>query len=120
MLSDKERRHVVADVASELDVVVTWNHPVFVAVVANERVLGCTAQMVAERLVQGLEGALASRKTALRNGVTEAVNEEIARLTKGAAGARGLVQKTGSAWAVGLGVLGLVEALAIWALMRGG
>jgi hypothetical protein len=120
MLSERERDEVVAAVARDLGVAVSPNDPVFVAVAANELVLGRAAGAVAERLVRDLEGALRAREAQLVTGVAEAVNEEIRRLTQGAARARGSVGRVAKRWVVGLTVLGLAEAVAIWFAQRGG
>ena len=120
MLSERERDEVVAAVARDLGVAVSPNDPVFVAVAANERVLARAAGAVAERLARDLEDALRAREAQLVTGVSEAVNEEIRRLTQGAARARGSVGRVAKRWAVGLTALGLAEAVAIWFAQRGG
>ena len=78
------------------------------------------AGAVAERLVRDLEDALRAREAQLVAGVSEAVNEEIRRLTQGGARARGSVERTAKRWVVGLTALGLLEAVAIWFAQRGG
>ena len=120
MLSERDRREVVADVARDLNVVLSPDDPVFVAVAVNERVLERAADAVAGRLVRQLEEALRTREERLAAGVSRAVNEEIAWLTQGADKARGWVDRTGKGWALGLLVLGVAEAVAIWVLSRGG
>ena len=120
MLTERERDEVVAAVARDLGVAVSPNDPVFVAVAANELVLGRAAGAVAERLVRDLEDALRAREAQLVAGVSEAVNEEIRRLTQGGARVRGSVERTAKRWVVGLTALGLAEAVAIWFAQRGG
>lgn len=120
MLTERERNEVVAAVARDLGVAVSPNDPVFVAVAANERVLARAAGAVATHLARDLEDALRAREAQLVTGVSEAVNEEIRRLTQGAARARGSVERTAKRWVVGLTALGLVEAVAIWFAQRGG
>ena len=72
------------------------------------------------RLVRDLEDALRAREAQLVTGVSEAVNEEIRRLTQGGARVRGSVERTAKRWVVGLTALGLAEAVAIWFAQRGG
>ena len=120
MLTERERDEVVAAVAKDLGVAVSPNDPVFVAVAANELVLARAAGAVATRLVRDLEDALRAREAQLVTGVSEAVNEEIRRLTQGAARARGSVERAAKRWVVGLTALGLAEIVAIWFAQRGG
>ena len=120
MLTERERDEVVAAVAKDLGVAVSPNDPVFVAVAANELVLARAAGAVATRLVRDLEDALRAREAQLVTGVSEAVNEEIRRLTQGATRARSLVGRVAKRWVVGLTALGLAEAVAIWFAQRGG
>jgi len=107
-------------VARDLGVAVSPNDPVFVAVAANEYVLARAAGAVARHVARDLEDALRARETELSNGVSEAVNAEIHRLTKGAARARSSVERVAKGWAVALTALGLAEAVAIWFAQRGG
>ena len=120
MLSERERDEVVAAVARDLGVAISPNDPVFVAVAANELVLARAAGAVARHVARDLEDALRARETELANRVSEAVNEEIHRLTRGAARARGSVERTAKRWVVGLTALGVAEAVAIWFAQRGG
>jgi hypothetical protein len=120
MLTERERHEVVAAVAKDLGVAVSPNDPVFVAVAANELVLGRAAAAVAGRLVRELEDALRAREEQLGTRVSEAVNQEIVRLTKGAVRARGSVERTAKRWVLGLIALGLAESAAIWFAHRGG
>jgi hypothetical protein len=120
VLTERERNEVVAAVARDLGVAVSPNDPVFVAVAANERVLERAAGAVATRLARDLEDALRAREAQLVTGVSEAVNEEIRRLTQGAARARSSVRRAAKRWLVGLTALGLAEAVAIWFAQRGG
>lgn len=120
MLSERERNEVVAAVAKDLGVALSPNDPVFVAVAANEHVLGRAAGAVATCLARDLEDALRAREAQLVTGVSEAVNEEIRRLTQGAARARGSVERVATRWAFGLTALGVAAALAIWLAQRGG
>jgi hypothetical protein len=120
MLTERERNEVVAAVARDLGVAVSPNDPVFVAVAANERVLARAAGTVATRLARDLEDALRAREAQLVTGVSEAVNEEIRRLTQGAARARSSVRRAAKRWLVCLTALGLAEAVAIWFAQRGG
>lgn len=119
MLTEHERNEVVAAVARDLGVAVSPNDPVFVAVAANEYVLARATGAVARQAARDLEDALRARQTELAKGVSEAVNAEIHRLTKGAARARGSVKRVAKGWAVALTALGLVEAVVIW-LAQGG
>ena len=120
MLSEREREEVVAAVARDLGVAISPNDPVFVAVAANERVLARATGAVATHVARDLEGALRARETELANRFSEAVNEEIHRLTQGAARAQGSVDRVAKRWVVALTALGLVEAVAIWFAQRGG
>ena len=120
MLTEHERNEVVAAVARDLGVAVSPNDPVFVAVAANELVLARATSAVATHVARDLEDALRARETELANRVSEAVNEEIHRLTQGAARARGSVERTAKRWVVGLTALGVVEAVAIWFAQKGG
>ena len=119
MLSEREREEVVAAVAKDLGVAVSPNDPVFVAVAANHHVLGRAASVVARHLERDLGDALRARETELADRVSEAVNAEIHRLTKGATRARGSVERVAKGWAVALTALGLLEAVGIW-LAQGG
>ena len=105
MLSERERSEVVAAVAKDLGVALSPEDPVFVAVAANERVLERAAVAVAGRLVRDLEGALQAREQKLATMMSDAVNQEIRRLTQGAARAQGSVRRMGTRWAVGLSAL---------------
>jgi len=120
MLSERERQEIIAAVAKYLGVAISPNDPLFLAVASNEVVLGRAAAVVAGRLVRDLEHAFRARDEQLATRVSEAVNEEILRLTKGAARARRSVQRTAKRWTLGLCVLGVVEALALWLAQRGG
>ena len=99
MLSERDRQEVAAAVAKDLGVAVSPNAPVFVAVAANEHVLGRAAGAVATHLARELQDALRAREAELANCVSEAENGEIHRLTKGAARARGSVDRTAKRWA---------------------
>ena len=120
MLTEHERQEIIAAVAKHLGVAISPNDPLFLAVAANEVVLGRAAAVVAGRLVRDLEHAFRAREEKLVTRVSEAVNEEILRLTKGAVGARNSVQRTGKRWVLGLCVLGLAQAAALWLAQRGG
>jgi hypothetical protein len=120
MLSERERQEIIAAVAKHLGVAISPNDPLFLAVAANELVLDRAAATVAGRLVRDLEHAFRARDEQLATRISEAVNEEILRLTKGAARARSSVQRTAKRWVFGLCALGLAEAVAIWLAQRGG
>jgi hypothetical protein len=120
MLTERERQEIIAAVAKDLGVAISPNDPLFLAVAANELVLGRAAAAVAGRLVRDLEHAFRAREENLVTRVSEAVNEEILRLTKGAVAARNSVRRTAKRWVLGLCALGLADAAAIWLAQRGG
>jgi len=119
MLTELERDEIVAAVARDLGVAISPNDPVFVAVAANQLVLARATSVVARQVERDLAGALRARDSELTHRVAEAVNAEIHRLTKGAARARGSVERVAKGWAVALTALGLLEAVVIW-LAQGG